>query len=631
MADIRMNVTGDASGGVSAIDDMADAVGKSVEKHKQFIDAIKAASKAVADFVVSSVQKYSESERVQRQLARTAGEYTDALSSQAEALSRLNAIDDDVIKQSEMLLTQWGGVGAAAKKTEQAILDYAAATGKDAVEATNDLIRNVESGGTGLAKLGVHFKSTGDKGHDLAAAVEALNKKFGGAAKADANSLSGTVEGARLAFDDLSKAFGEFLAKAASSTQVLPKLTGWLREMKESLFTPGASKQAESKEYIAQQVQFWEGITSGNIEGYKDFENKVRFTFEEAQENLAKWQAKLNPSAFNIGGDNSAIGQGVPDVTGKTNKGFKDAQQHSEEMAALHQKNLDDFRDFQKEWDAIDEHARQQEEDSYAEQLQMSGQFTHDIIADEQKRAHERATAVAKIEEENAKMEIARQAKTHEQLLREDEKWRKEMDRRQDEQARQSRAQADAIGAAIVGGITDQLQKLSEGGEFDPVQFMGDILATVFATAATLIGSAYGMPALGAAIGNLGATGIKYGFTAASGSGKKKKHDGGWAGTPRYHAGTWVGMQEEEMAILQTGERVLSRAEVGAMGGARAVDAAARGGGARGRGGITINVQALDAKSAAESFESQVGRGMRRALASGRGDLGLFAEEWGPR
>ena len=189
MSDLTLNINGNASGASAAfreaggaVQGLGDDVGKSVVKWQELAAITKKAVEMVVKFGIDAVKAYAESERVQKQLTRAAGEYADALGEQAEALSKKYAVDDDIIKQSQVLLTQWGGVGAATEDVTKAVLNYAAATGQDAVAATSDLIRNVEGGGVGLAKMGVHFTATGQKGKDLAAAVSALNKKFGGAA-----------------------------------------------------------------------------------------------------------------------------------------------------------------------------------------------------------------------------------------------------------------------------------------------------------------------------------------------------------------------------------------------------------------------------------------------------------------
>jgi len=83
-----------------------------------------------------------------------------------------------------------------------------------------------------------------------------------------------------------------------------------------------------------------------------------------------------------------------------------------------------------------------------------------------------------------------------------------------------------------------------------------------------------------------------------------------FAGAPRMHSGGWAGLRPDEVpAILQRGERVLSRREAAGYG----AD------GRRGNGGTTVNVtiMARDAESFRQS-RTQVAADIARAVNLGR-------------
>lgn len=626
MADIRLNVTGDSSGGVAAVDGMADAVGKSNVKWQEMANVAKLAAKAVVDFVTTSIAKYAEAERVQKQLTRVAGEYTDALTDQAEALAALYSVDDDIIKQSEILMTQWGGVGAATRATEQAILDYAAATGQDAVAATQDLIRNVESGGVGLAKMGVHFEATGDKGRDLANAVDALSKKFGGAAGANAGSLSGQVSGLSIAFEDLQEDIGGAISSMAAQLGVVSSLTEAVRGLRTMAFGDKSQDSREERLHIEEQLtarlehrkvvvrELQEATDSGDKKA-ADAAARRYTENERGIQMLKQWRDEANAA--------NASDISVNTVTGKTNKAMKEDAKDAKGVVT------EGYKAFQEE---TSEHVDQMA--LYSAELQKQAEDESKAILEAEAarldEARQMRAESRKTEEEMAAESYRKMRKMEDAAFADAEDKRRSQAKRQ---ADQSRRVGDAVGAAFVNALSDRLDQLAEGGEFDVAQFVGDILAATFAIAATAIGSAYGMPELGGAIGNFGAMGIRAGAkevsranrTSARAANTSTFHDGGWVGAPRHHSGSWIG-SDEERAILQTGERVLSRREVGSMGGPGAVDKMAKGGGSR----IVVNVSALDAKSAAESFETEVGKGLRRAVRSGRGDVpSLFG--MGPR
>ena len=630
--DLSLNVNGNSSGAQAAlagaggaVSDLGDEVGASVVKWQELAAITKKAIETVVKFGIDSVKAFAESERVQKQLVRVAGEHADKLSEQAEAMSKLLAIDDDVIKQSQMLMVQWGGVGAASEKTTKAILDYAAATGQDAASATQDLIRNVESGGVGLAKLGVHFKATGDKGKDLAAAVEALNGKFGGAAAADASSLHGSIEKVSLAFEDLKKDIGGSIAEMIQQTGVAGTLTEALRNLRE--FMGGSEREkmfAEARrmgEWVQAQTEL---VNAENALKDAKADPNVGITILEAfQDDVTRAQAKVDALKA------STQALVVPGVTGQTNKGIKGdaadlaaAEAHVEKMKAIGEKNSEQLRAAMKRDQEVDDEAAAQQVGSYADQLKAEADFVHERI----KTAKDTADELAKIRVDEEKKAAAAAEKTHDASLKKQEEASKESMERMKKEQERSRQAADQIGAAFVNALADQLSKLAEGGEFDAALFVSEILASVVGIAGGIIGTALGAPAVGAAIGNLAAMGIRAGGSAISkanhrGNTVRKYHSGGWVGDeaelPRYHSGAWIG-PDEQVAVLKHGERVLSPSEVGAMGGRHGVDAAARG-----RSGPTIvnHIQAIDTKSAAESFTDGLGRGMRLALKSGRGDL----------
>ena len=171
------------------------------------------------------------------------------------------------------------------------------------------------------------------------------------------------------------------------------------------------------------------------------------------------------------------------------------------------------------------------------------------------------------------------------------------------------------IGQAFSNALNSAVEELAAGGEVDVGETVGNVLATILGVAGAAIGFAVsGGNPLGAMIG--GSLGGLAG-SAVKGATRKKRHEGGWGlDLPSYHGGAWVG-GDEEMAVLQRGERVLSRSEVSAMGGASGVDAAARRGGVG--GGVNVTVQTLDGSTARDYFERAGGRALLNAVRTGRG------------
>lgn len=617
MADIQLNVNGDSSGASGAlreaggaVGELGEDVGKSVVKWQEFANITKQAVEMVVRFGVDAVKAYAESERVQKQLTRAAGDYADALSDQAEALSRKYAVDDDIIKQSQILLTQWGGVGAATEDVTKAVLNYASATGQDAVAATSDLIRNVESGGVGLAKMGVHFEATGDKGKDLAAAIAAINAKFGGAAEADASSLLGSLHGASLAFEDLQKDIGQSISSFLEHTGVVGRLTEAIRGLDEFITQKGAKALHDEAMASADLALAKKELTNAQEElNAAMMEGASQTIIDLFSEDVTRAQAKLDALT------QSTKALVVPTVTGQTNFGRKNAADDITGKKAF----LEDTTDADKAVDTMAaESARiQAEQEKAAKELLDAEEQMHQQSLKLQKDADADAE---KMRLDSYKAQRDMQDKQLAEMLKAEDEAAKQSAENIKRREAEWRQAGDAIGAAFVNALGDQLSKLAAGEEFDAAVFVGDILASVISVAATVIGTAYGQPALGAAVGNLASMGVRAGAAAISKGNKKKYHSGGWIGDeaelPRYHSGGYLAPDEVPM-IGQKGEYMLSRRNVADMGGPAGVERAIKGGGPT----ISLSVMAIDAKNAAEGFVGELGAGLKRALRTGQGDV----------
>lgn len=257
-----------------------------------------------------------------------------------------------------------------------------------------------------------------------------------------------------------------------------------------------------------------------------------------------------------------------------------------------------------------------------AEQIaDLMQKYRDDAVKAEQKEWDD----IIKIQMDAQKASLEQQQKAEDASV---EASKQQTDRALAESKRGAEAQAsqwarigDTLGASFVNAFNSILDSMLSGGENDPTETILAVLDTVFQVIGTVIGSIFNMPQVGAALGGLASTGVR-GLVAAgkrgSGSaGTLTAHNGAWVGAPKYHDGGWVG--REQPAILLEGERVLSPTEVDRMGGPAGVDAAASGA----RSSMQVFVQAIDSRSATESFVRDLGRAQRRAVLSGYGALGL--------
>lgn len=618
MADIRLQVNGEDRSadamrsatrnvedlGKASVDvskRSADEIGKSAIKWQEFANFTKAALSEVVKFGVESVKAYAESERVSRQLQRAAGDLSDVFEKQAEAMSKQLAVDDDVIKQQQTLLLQWGAAPSKVEGATRAILDYAAATGKDAQGATMELIRAVETGGGKLKALGIDFVATGDKTKDLAALTEALTKKFGGAAQTDADSLVGSTRAAKQAFEDMQKAFGFFIADAGQKTGVVSALTEAMRGLQTAMGGNEGYNKNQKLGAIYDEMTTIQNALANKADTWTNGVDKsaavarLKALAQQAQDMRAE---PILPTTGKTSDDDAkAAAEAAKKAAEEAWKARREVEkkEQSERIKALG-RSMDE--------EAADQHK------AYESARRLAEQEDDLRLKQEEKAAEDRAKAFEAEQKERLKAE-ERAANASQQLLDKEMKEKAAIIRQQQDAWRQA---GDQLGTAMVNALSAQIENMAAGGEFDMGALLESVAIAAVSIAATAVGSYLGQPALGAAVGNLASMGIKYGAA----QGRKKHHDGGWIEAERFHGGGWVGFDETPI-IAQPGERMLSRAEVQRMGGGAAVDSMVAGGG--GRGGVTINVSGFDAKSTREFFQDRGGQGFRRAVQSGRGDL----------
>lgn len=166
------------------------------------------------------------------------------------------------------------------------------------------------------------------------------------------------------------------------------------------------------------------------------------------------------------------------------------------------------------------------------------------------------------------------------------------------------------IGNALVGAFRGAENAIGEFVKTGKLKF-GDLVTSLIADLAKLaarrfiLGPLAGV--LSGVLGNLGG-GIfanvlhAGGVVGSSGPGRMVPAVA-FAGAPRMHSGGWAGLRLDEVpAILQRGERVLSRREAAGYGNG---------------GNVTVNINARDAESFRQS-RTQIAADIARAVSLGR-------------
>lgn len=576
-------------------------------------------------------KQFEEQAKADRQLERYAGDLTGAFKAQASAMQETLGVSDDMVEQMQTMLLRFGEAPDQVEATTRALLDYSAATGTDAVAATQQLLTSVNSGKAAFKDLGLVYEQTGYKSADLVAVTNALAGKVGGSAKAEAGSLSGQTRIAIEAVNEFKESVGGLISEFVNKTGAVGTFTAAIKDLQVLLF--GAQKDSlvglqqnidAAKEKLVSMQAGWRDaltfVSAGAFEGYTKEEVDAQIKLIKSLE--AEWATANAARQRALGGD-EVVGLTGIHKDELTNKGKKTAEKEAndrklsdfESYAEARTKADFDFADNQKK--ALDQLA----EDRTKAQIDDQARYLKDE-EDEEKHYEKRRNNLAEaVDYELDMAEKARKEvdKADKKLAQQEEKNAKELQEKMEKfGAAVGEAFGHALSQAIVAAIEADQDTDIEGAAID----IGFALAAAVGTA---IGSIYN-PAIGSAIGagiagagQIASAVHKKGMKDAKG---RTHHDGGWIG--EYHSGGWPGAaSDEEMAILQRGERVLSRSEVARMGGPAGVESSARG---RGRGD-TYYVSTLDSRSFEDYLGGRGGRSVYNASRIGRGSLPLALGE----
>lgn len=181
----------------------------------------------VVDFVKDSVREFAESERAVSRLnnaLRNQGfyseEYSKALQDQARQLSRIAAVSDEAVLETQTLLTTFGLAGDQLSRTTKAALDLSAGLGVDLHTATL-LLGKAWAGETAtLGRYGIKLDETLQPAEKFAQLQQVIAERFGGRAQADAETFAGKITALSLAFGDLKEKIGEDFARSSEGAVV---------------------------------------------------------------------------------------------------------------------------------------------------------------------------------------------------------------------------------------------------------------------------------------------------------------------------------------------------------------------------------------------------------------------------
>jgi hypothetical protein len=183
--------------------------------------------KALISGIKASTEAFGQQELAEKKLATALGFTSEKLLEQARALQQTTKFgDEDIIMMQSMLGAFTDNEDEIAKLTE-ATLDLASGMGMDLKSAGDLVAKTIGSSTNALSRYGIEVKGAVGSTERLENLTGNVANLFGGQAKAQAETFSGSVQQMKNAIGDLGEKFGSELAPA------LTKSAQWIKRFAE--------------------------------------------------------------------------------------------------------------------------------------------------------------------------------------------------------------------------------------------------------------------------------------------------------------------------------------------------------------------------------------------------------------
>ena len=206
--------------------------------------------------ITASIQAFGKQELAQKKLEQALGKTSTALLGQARALQQVSMYgDEDIIMMQSMLASFVKGEDEI-KALTSATLDLASGMGLDLKGAGDLVAKTIGSSTNAMSRYGIEVTGAVGSTERLETLTNSVATLFGGQAKAQSETMTGSIEQMKNAIGDTAEAIGKNLAP------MVQNLAGWFK---------GASETAS---------EFFLGLTETNLE------STIRKLQEMGQETL---------------------------------------------------------------------------------------------------------------------------------------------------------------------------------------------------------------------------------------------------------------------------------------------------------------------------------------------------------
>jgi len=171
---------------------------------------------------------------------RTLGENTagtrDHLNALASELQDLTTVDDNVIQSVAGVLASLGRLkGEGLDRAIKATLDFAAATGQDAVSAANLVAKAADGYTSALTRYGIKVDEGQNKTEAFSQALGIMETKFGGIAEASGRTFEGNLARIGLNLGDTLEILGDSVVKSEAFNEVLRTMAQAFKDLQPAI------------------------------------------------------------------------------------------------------------------------------------------------------------------------------------------------------------------------------------------------------------------------------------------------------------------------------------------------------------------------------------------------------------
>jgi len=164
------------------------------------------------------VKAYGQQELAEKKLSTALGHTSQALLNQASALQAVTTFGDENIISAQALIAAFTDDEEAIKRATEATLDLAAAKGMDLFAAADLVAKTLGSTTNAMSRYGIEVTGAVGSTERLNTLTQNIAKTFGGQAKAQAETLTGSLTQMGNAVGDTAESIGGLLAPAVIVT-----------------------------------------------------------------------------------------------------------------------------------------------------------------------------------------------------------------------------------------------------------------------------------------------------------------------------------------------------------------------------------------------------------------------------